>query len=125
MSSSPPSVSVGVVGAGPSLSLGGGMTMKLFGVPDGSEDGSWGTVGSKLSVGGSVSSVASGDEGVSAGGDVGRGVDDGGLVVGAGVVASVDCGTGPSGAIPPRSQFHSAGGAVDNPHPVWTIQSLW
>jgi hypothetical protein len=108
-------------------------------------------VGFRLSVGGVVSSVGSsvgelgafvgnrvegGDIGISCGGvddgvggRVGRGVvgdggvDDGCFVDGGVVVVSV--GTGPSGAIPPRSQFHSAGGAVDSSHPVLTIQSLW
>jgi hypothetical protein len=60
------------------------------------------------------------------GGRVGRGVEaddvgdgvvaDGCLVDGAGAVVSGV--TGPSGAIPPLSQFHSAGGAVDSSHPV-------
>jgi hypothetical protein len=132
-------VVVGVVGS--PLSLDGGVTMKLIGETEGSNVGSCESLGLGLAAGDIVTSVGSsvgdrvegaivgiscGGVGNAVGGRVGRGVevdvvgdggvDDGGLVDGAGVVVS--CDTGPSGAIPPRSQFHSAGGAVDSSHPV-------
>jgi hypothetical protein len=87
-----------------------------------------GSVGSSVGerVEGDIVGISCGGVGDEVGGRVGRGVevdvvgggvvDDGGLVVGAGVVGLG--GTGPSGAIPPRSQFHSAGGAVESSHPV-------